>query len=434
MLKNIKLHIKKFVTTHYIVVTLAIALQIQITLFANDDYLGLRISLADILIPFLGVFIVHSLITKKSTWPKFILPFTLIWLTAMAAVMSAALINGYIVNKEISSWALINKYSGFWLLISYFLLGGWIITNTKDMRYTLSLFTSIFTTFFVITITLSAAMVFLQYIAPFKLWLPNYPWDGFMANRNAFMILFIMSFIFIIWGYADKTIIKPPWIKELFFIATPIFFIFNDSRTGWIASAILVFILFAKEPIKRAKLVAPALLLGCLIAYSSYYVTKHNNVLYAKQAQHFLAMINNSKDDMDYFGDQKRYLAVEDGIELYQKYNPLVGAGLGSYKPFQIEKRGEFIDVMDFTALWLLVETGAVGISVFIAFFITCAWCLYKQGYAISSSPYHRAMLIFLIMFAAMSILHELMYIRILWFSIGLALAHSYSDSTKRML
>ncbi len=403
---------------------MAVALQIQVTLFAKGDYLGLRVSAADMLLPFCGIFVLYSLITKKSRLPKWSVKYMIPWIIALITVMSIALLNGYINNGFLSSWAFVNKYIGFLLLLSYLALGGWLVTNTKNSAYIISLFVNIFVGFFVITMALSVALLFLQYFLPYPLLLPNYPWDGFMANRNAYMVVFVMSFIFIIWSYKNSDIKIPAWIRIVFWLSTLTFFLFNGSRTGWIVSAVLFAILLLKEPVKRSKTIIPLLLVGFTMFYASFFITTNIMVTEARQMGRLLNVIG---DDVDYNGDQRRYLAVDDGLELYKKHNPLLGAGLGTYKPFQIDKRGEFIEIIDFTALWLLVETGALGLSIFAAFFAACSWSLYKTGYVEGENSYHRAMLIFLITFAAMSILHELMYTRFLWLALGLALANNKS-------
>lgn len=412
----------------YITLFLAIALQIQITLFADGDYLGLRIGLADLFIPLIGLYVLFSLLTQKSYWPRWSMKGLIFWIAALTAVMSVSLVNGYLVNGTLSSWALINKYIGFLLLVSYLMLGGWIISNTADVKKTLALFVMTFTGFFVITNALSVLALFLGHFLSYPLWLGDYPWDGFMANRNAYMLVFVMAFCFIIWSYRNNDIKIPIWIHALFWTTLPTFFIFNDSRTGWLVSIPLVIMLLSKAPIKRAKLILPCLIIGLGISYVSYYATDKIAVLESRQMAYLLQIAEGT----NYKGDIKRYIALEDGLELYKQHNPIIGAGLGSYKPFQIEKRGTYIEVIDFTGLWLLVETGALGLIIFAAFFITCLWTLYLQGFKHIDSSYHRAMLTFLILFSAMSILHELMYTRLLWFSVGLGIAHFAQKASVR--
>lgn len=422
MLNAILEHIRQFQVVHYLVVFMAIALQIQVTVFANGDYLGLRVGLADIFLPFVGLFVLFSLVRKKSKWPEWSVRYMMFWLVALFFVMSLSLLNGYNVNGALSSWAFINKYIGFFLLLANLMLGGWIVTNARDAHYTLSLFATVFTGFFVLTMFMSMVTLFAQYLISYDLWLPQHSWDGFMANRNAFMIIFVLSFTLIIWSYVDRRTIIPIWVKSLFWLCLPIFFVFNDSRAGWLASIVLLLIFFSKNFALRTKSIVPFFLIGMIIANASFYVTSKPAVLQGKQMARLISVATSQDNEVEYFGDQKRYIAVEDGLELYKQHNPIIGAGLGSYKHFQVEKRGEFIDVMDFTGLWLLVETGALGLLVFSLFFIVSARALYQTGFQGGNYSYHRAMFVFLILFASISVLHELMYTRVLWFAMGLAL------------
>jgi len=422
--------LKLFDKYDYIAAALAILLQIQVTLFADITSKGIRIGLADLVLPVLGGYIVFSLFRKKSKWPQWAAPSIPYWIISMALVMSVALLNGYLVNGVISSWALLNKYIGFYILISYMLAAGWLVTNAPDRMKVLSTFITVFVSFFVITLCTSVMTFFIEPILGMNLWLPNYPWDGFMANRNAFMVIFTIAFVLIIWGYKRKDYEVPSLISSLFFLCLPIFFVLNDSRTGWIVGTCFMLIFLFRNPIEKFKFVLPLLCVGATIAYSSYFVTTSVTVQRGHQMRYFVEAIQSTpEDELKYRGDQKRYTALEDGLELYRKYNPIVGAGLGSYKPFQIKKRGKFIDIIDFTGLWLLVETGIIGLSVFSAFFIFCLWSLYKSGFR-HHDDFARALFTFLIFFAGMTLLHELIYTRVVWFILGSGFVQYHSNSS----
>ena len=56
-------------------VGLAVLLHMQFKFFQSEAYVGLRINLADIALPFLGMFILTSLFTKRSKWPRWRKPF-----------------------------------------------------------------------------------------------------------------------------------------------------------------------------------------------------------------------------------------------------------------------------------------------------------------------------------------------------------------------
>jgi len=49
----------------YLAIFMAIILQIHVNLFANGDYLGIRIGLADLFMPIIGIMVLISLIKNK---------------------------------------------------------------------------------------------------------------------------------------------------------------------------------------------------------------------------------------------------------------------------------------------------------------------------------------------------------------------------------
>ncbi len=128
-----------------------------------------------------------------------------------------------------------------------------------------------------------------------------------------------------------------------------------------------------------------------------------------------------------------RYISWEDSADLLKDSNPFLGAGIGGYRHFQIEKRGEFIEILDSTPLWLLVELGILGSTCFFAFLMFCLYRFYMSGWRDNSSPFHRAMFVFLIMFCAVSVLHEILYTRFLWFFVGFSFVSSKSIGDKRL-
>ena len=135
---------KFFYSIDALLFVFGIALQMQITLFAQDGYSGLRINLADFFLPFAGLWVLFLLVTKRALWPVWSSRYVLPALISLFCFMSIALVHGYYINGAWSYWALINKYAGFLVLLSYFALGSWIMTNSKDMSQTLSCFFKIF--------------------------------------------------------------------------------------------------------------------------------------------------------------------------------------------------------------------------------------------------------------------------------------------------
>lgn len=413
-----------------ITIIAALSLQIQVTLFATASYAGLRVSLADLFLPLIVAGIALTLLSRKSDWPEWKSRATLPLIAALILVMTLSIAQSALKESGNFKWALINKYIGFLILMAYLFLGAWLARNAPKSK---EVFSQYFAGFFIITLCLSFFAFFIQPLIPVLLWLDRYPWDGFMANRNAFALLAIFAILLLLNAPARP---KPdihaptPFLRRitdpdvLLWLLLPIFFIYNASRAGWIACALITFIWAVKSPRQFLRQTLPVLLIGALLAYGSLYIQSIRDVQKNKQFGLLLALGDIDEENM-YGGDRKRLIAVEDGLELYKASNPLIGSGLGTYKDYQIEKRGKFIDLIDFTALWLLVETGALGLLAFTAFFVHCLMTLWRTS---RSPPVHernfeRALLYFLIIFAAFSFLHEILYTRYLWLALGLALA-----------
>lgn len=399
----------------------AVCLQIQVTVFSYEDYAGLRVSLADFFLRFAGLVSLFLFWKKLSMFPTWANVYVWPALVLLFTVITFSLTNGFLTNGFWSLWAVANKYIGFLVLLAYFGLGSWITTNVKSSEAVFNLFVRAFSYFFIFTLILSSLTFFLQIYSPFSLWLPLYPWDGFMANRNAFMVIAVLVLVFAFLDIKSGCFKLPLWWHYAFWFFLPSFALYNASRTGWIVMGVVFVVGMFWLGFKRVRLVLLLLCLGSLLTFFSTYFVRITDVHNAKQLGLFLALIE-FDEEIEYQGDQKRLIAVEDSMALYAHSNPILGAGLGTYQPFQFEKRGKFIDIIDFTALWVLVEMGPVGLAAFFLFFCVCLYTLY-QRFHFSGGEFYRSAFCFLLLFAIMSCLHELMYTRFLWFFLGLALA-----------
>ena len=398
-----------------LIIILGFSLQVQITLFSGEGYDGIRLNLTDLLLPFCGVAIAISLLMQRSFWPAWKPRFFIGWIIALCLVMGIALIQGYITNGTISNWALINKFCGFFILICYLALGGWIASNVKNTDHTLWLFARGFVLFGLILLLVSLIVTITVQITPLNLSIPLTKWEGLMANRNSFVLCVLFSLILLESYRHTTTPLLPPWTVQLFWFLLPAFAFFNGSRSGWILGGVIILMIFLRAPKNSLKFILPWLAIGIAFITGLQQFTPVNNPDFGYQYQR---LIQGTTQDVMYRGDQKRLIALEDGIELYQQSNPILGGGLGSFRPFQEQKRSKFIDIIDCTPLWLLTEMGILGFFTFLAFFTLCLKNLYETRH----SPFHRALFYFLLVFAGMSLLHEIMYSRFVWFALGLAL------------
>jgi O-antigen ligase len=111
------------------------------------------------------------------------------------------------------------------------------------------------------------------------------------------------------------------------------------------------------------------------------------------------------------------------------KEHPVFGAGLGVHLHRQsLEGKPEkYILQIHNTALWLLAETGLAGFFVMAGIFVA----LLHKVWSISRTPpgrpdtgfwFETGVLLILVGWAVMSLFHEIMYQRIVWLLVGMAL------------
>lgn len=413
----------------------AVAVQIQITLFQTPDYLGLRINLADLVAPFAGIAILYTLLRKQSLWPDWKLPRLYFWLAGLTAILCLALVNTHFTYGEISRWALINKFCGWFILLALLVAGGWIGTNAKQKH--LELFIKTFLYFGLSVVTFDAlAMVGQSHLNTFintPIYLVSFPIDGFMANRNAYALLFLALFALSMSFYFTESTILKHWYYKAFMFITPFFLVFNASRAMSITIAIFFMFTVALNIKKKAKDIGTLVLffLAGIILLGATYHNKKDELLVLRGDQlSFMGHLDtNSGFDkydptkIEYPGDSMRLTILTDAKEMIIKH-PVSGSGLGSMLLYQKEKHGQMINLIDCTPLWLLVETGAIGVLAFAAFFIQAARTMYTQSKKDEGfiRSFRIGILAAMACYASMSLFHEIMYTRFVWILLGIAL------------
>ncbi len=410
---------------------LAFALQIQITLFVSDNYAGLRVNTADILMPFMGFIIILSLLFKKSNWPKFYIKYAYLWLIGLSLIMPFALINGYFTSGEWNQWGLINKLIGWFVLLGYFLLGGWLAYNSK--KESLLLFIKIIVYFFVIlTSIISLLVVFQSYGINNNFYKLKLPIEGFMANKNSFVFLTLSILAF---ATCFQKIIFPNWLVYFLWFLIPLIFIYTGARAGILAFPFVFFTLFflTKKTVSWKKinlsLLSGIILLVLIQSTSSTNIFMLYSATTAQSIKNLTkkSSSHNIENNVAYKGDAFR-LKVLDTTKNMIMERPILGSGLGAAKIEQEKQWDRFYAIIDCTPLWLWAETGLLGLTAFLLFYFICLKYLWKTNHNLQENNIKRALsqsvLVTMIVFALMCLFHELLYTRFLWFFMGLALAY----------
>lgn len=420
---------------------LFMAVQVQFSFFTNDYNKGIRLNAGDLLLPLTGAAILYSLLKKNSLWPQWDVPGTWLWLAAISAIFTYALFNFHFLNDQWSPWALINKYAGWYVLASYFCLGGWVATNSSPAKN--KKFLKFFATFF--TATAFAAIAFhaadMALPAGLKGWkilesATYKPLDVLMGNRNAWMLLFIAASLLVYFHESMKKPLIPLWSTWLLWILIPFAFLYNSSRAGWLVFLACLPVIFFEDRNLFVKKFLPALMIGAIIM-ASYAALNKQSFLNDHKYYHLTHAIVKMNPEMGprtgnvlprkYQGDTVRKSSYTDALALWLEH-PVMGAGLGSVLARQQGAANNLRDIVDCTTLWLLAETGMAGNILFISFYCLSLTALWRRR----NNPLQKSVFYILIAFGIMSLAHELLYTRFLWLLMGLALARSAAAESDR--
>lgn len=413
--------------SEWLCLCIGIALQIQITLWHDADaYKGLRLNLADAILPIAGILVIISLIRKKSIWPVWRVFHIWHWLTGLFLLLLCATFHTYLLYGEWSHWALINKLPGFIVLTCFFSLAGWIVTNSSQRPIQLFFKAAAFFFCAVMALELSVLLINDFFITGFsQITGIEAPLKGLMDNRNAYVLWILMITGFLAVFDMQKDFLIPHKALLALMVALPYFMVLNASRTGMIAAAVLIILLV----ILYKKRFLPFLL--CLLAGSvlvgGLYVTAPQKLVLIREAERFdvASIIAETHDNTTvalHRGDSDR-LAVMDVAAQMIAQHPILGSGLGSSFIEQAKVRDRY-DIIHCTPLWLWVETGLPGLLAFSAFFLIC----FRRTLAASHDgdfygALNKGMALAMVTFAVMALFHEVTYTRQMWFLLGMALA-----------
>lgn len=423
----------KLPAIEWLCVFFAIAIQIQASFWHDfEGYKGLRLNLADFVLPALGLLIFYRLQTRKDSWPAWQIPGAWHWLAGLFLLLIGSLVNTYIQYGVWSHWALINKIPGFFVLIAYFCLGGWIAAHAGVKP--LKLFFRV-TAFFFGAVMLAeiATVLITDFLYPdfAKLTGIQVPLRGLMGNRNAYALwVLVMACLLIGFDRAGHAVV-PRKALCVIMALLPFFLIQIGSRAGLIAAGLLMLlwlILYRKSFLPLLLCLAA----GSAVIFAAYahnpgklFFVKYERFYILEQAVQITKMGQERTLPTDLTsneGDNNRFRIIDISLDMIAE-RPVLGSGLGSSFIEQEKERGRY-DIIDCTPLWLWVETGLPGLLAFSAFFIVCFRRIAQSGRREDFyGALNKGMMLAMVMFAVMALFHEVAYTRQMWFLLGLSLA-----------
>lgn len=305
---------------------------------------------------------------------------------ACTAIMTIGL---FIGTAEIgfTTWAVVNKYLGWFVLLAYGAAGA--MAARVDLEKTLLTFAA----------TGCAVVVFAiadMLLGRFRVVNAHF-FNGFAQNSNAFAFLCLMMLAV---GLTMKRYMLT--VTTLALIAI----VLSGSRAGMGAAlVVLVTASFLIPGIWRDVIMS-----FTLAALSIYSLTLGGALtLGGKSIVETMTFVRPSSD-------AEHWTTVKDGVQMFLA-NMVWGAGLGR---FIAQWTGAYPLIIHNSAVWILAEFGIVGAIAFISPVIRIA----AQEFARFRNNDAAGYLLILMIagFGAMSLFHELLYQRVLWFLLGATL------------
>lgn len=433
---------------------MAIALQLQPTLQIHGQMV--RLSASDfILIP--SLFLTLPFIYKR---PRLLSSCCLISLLLFCVALAIAYVHGIQQLGVITKWATVKMIGGL-VVLGYFLVGVTVAisggTHAKKI--------------FVATFSITASVLVFLYLmlvigppALSKLANIGHTYAGLTANRNAEGLLLLFA-LCLVAGFSQALDGKRfPWLSWLVLTLLIIGLVLTISVTAWIAAAVCVSLLVVLRVIELHKVCALLLAALTVVAVLAANVDRfrfqldvafhkiavltsivngsdqpqsaNESVEETKQAKKQKLTLNQKQRRKEFLREFARQSSVaprmetnREAIRLWREA-PVLGKGLGYFLEMQRESNmfGAAPIQIHNTLLWLLAEFGLIGFLCFVGFLCCAGYQLLRivmaPGNAASEETrtFALSMLVFCLGWQIMSLMHELMFQRVVWFGLGLAL------------
>lgn len=409
----------------FLLALVALAVPMQITVGADAQHTGTRLNLADPIMAIGVLLTVWSLYTHRA-YPAWRLRPMVGWLGLLTGIMTLSFTIGVITTGEVSTWALINRLVGWFILLGYFFVGSaarWFLSHEKTTHTLLAYIVPLWVSWIIcgVAILVCHAME----IMPWRPFL--YPLQGFAGDRNAAMLMYIFSLVAGI--VLSATFFKAAWFRRfLYFILflTPTLCYLNYSLSGMITLAILLSAMIVIYWQSVGRSILPWILSGLFLlplVYHAFPVARPvMNITHRLKLVGQAVVVSDPKAPL-YSSDNLRRETYLEALTMWFDH-PLLGAGLGAHLHAR-QEAGKIVAIIDSTPLWLLAETGLVGFisfGFFAGFCLTALWAS-RRHLNLSERAWCHMGILMLAAFAIMSISLQLLYLRAFWFLMGLVLA-----------
>lgn len=364
-------------------------------------------------------------------------------LAAVTLLFAASLAYGY-SRFGWTSWAFLNRGLG-WLIILGYVTTGVAIALTTDRHRRLLLSTFIATGSTIAVLQLGLMIAALAGIR-FHQDIFSLPLKAYAGNTNAFAVQMVMTSAAAISAWHLGIFGRHRYLLSLILsvACAAIYFCHSRAGLGMILILLTTMILFPAQGRRRDLLPSLiwslATLLLCTQLHEIYAIlvpavakavafftsSAATDAAYVQQLTALL-QVNIERQS----GDLERWTSITDGWAMWLE-RPVFGSGLGAYMHHYLSTTGGPL-VIHSVPVWLLAETGLVGLLAVAGTFGIAMWHAFRgmarpKTAEADSAGWSVGLLAALVCLGAAAIVHDFFFQRSFWFLLGLLAALPNSD------
>ncbi|WP_416916211.1 MAG: O-antigen ligase family protein [Roseicyclus sp.] len=408
-------------------VGIAVAVGVQVLSILPVGSTIVRVAIGDFIIPFALLLVAYAYFVAGRRRPNWVVPQIDYALLGFLCLLGVASLIGLYRTDTFIAWAWGPKFIGFGLLLAYFLVGVLVAEAGEHVQKKVVL-SYIWTSWIIAALALFRFFVELNGLLLFG-YLEFRP-IGFSNNPNAFAFLLGTALLLQIFAFPrSSTKLRLASAVGLAIISATLFLIASRSvYLGLIFTAPAI-IYFWRRLDWPVILCAASLVPFIVVATTSNYDLFVDMLVTDSAIAHQRAIIAEiplsyaTRDSIVVDGGvASRWETMLMAFGIWRE-TPIFGVGLGGFMHYyaQIHDGANF--ALHTSGIWLLTETGLVGLFYFLAIYIAFTLKNFKCANS-NDSNLHTAVFCILLFSMGASIGTEIIYQRQLWLLVGLTAAH----------
>lgn len=412
---------------------IATAVLIQVLVTPSLGGVPIRIAIADLLVPLFALLSLAALWTGQLRRPNWGIPNIDIMMLAVLIWFAISCVVGLQTTGQFIVWAWGTKLVGLIVLIIY-LAAGVLIATAGDAARKATVQTFVITAWFVAVLSLLRFSMELNGINFFDR--EELRPVGLSQNPNAFA--FLLGTAVLLQSMATNLNPRVPPLIASFGLALLLSALFlTGSRSAYLGllTAAPLMLFFRKYVAWKSLLAALLIALAIVSLVSQKFELVDDIALSGRLENSSDSTVIPDNNPLDYatrnpiIVDSSIRQRVETSLLALDLWStsPLVGIGMGGFMHHYQQVANGTVFTIHTSALWLLVETGIVGLTLFLSLFASLFWGLFRRAKP-DGDVYAIAMCVILVFAAGVSIGTEIIYQRHLWLLVGLAV---FADKAK---